>query len=69
MLSLVLAGGLSTDPLDHYIGQVHNLLEIICQKSRHTFHRFPFFFSTFVSEEQATARCETQFKTDELKPD
>lgn len=29
MLSLVLAGGLSRDPSDHYLGQVLNLLEII----------------------------------------
>lgn len=38
MLRLVLAGGLSADPSDHYLGQVLNLLEIIWQKSLHTFH-------------------------------
>lgn len=52
MLSLVLAGGLSTDPSHHYLGQVLNLLRDNLTKGLTYLSEVSFFcFSAFVSEE------------------
>lgn len=55
MLRLVLAGGLSADPSDHYLGQVLNLLEIIWQNSTY----LP--LALLFQERHAAAGFETQF--------